>query len=118
MGFAFENYDATGRWRDKEKNIGIDASGQLVRGQTFQNLAELRGLMVRDMADDFTRNLAENLLTFALGRGVEPHDKPAVKEIIQRTKDSGYKFQEMVLAVCESVPFQKMRVGEAQAPGQ
>ncbi|HYF37097.1 MAG TPA: DUF1592 domain-containing protein [Prosthecobacter sp.] len=115
MGFAFENYDAIGLWRDKEKDNAIDASGQLVRGQSFKDLAELRELLVRDMADDFTRNLSENLLTYALGRGLEHSDKPAVKEIVRRTKEGGYKFQEMIMAVCESVPFQKMRVGDAQA---
>jgi hypothetical protein len=61
------------------------------------------------MADNFTRNLAENLLTYALGRGLSYSDKPAVQEIAVRTKASGYKFQDMILAVCESVPFQKMR---------
>jgi hypothetical protein len=109
MGFAFENYDAIGRWRDQEKNHPIDASGTLVRGQQFKDLSELRTILARDMADNFTRNLAENLLTYALGRGLSYSDKPAVQEIAVRTKASGYKFQDMILAVCESVPFQKMR---------
>ena len=109
MGFAFENYDAIGRWRDQEKNHPIDASGTLVRGQQFKDLSELRTILARDMADNFTRNLAENLLTYALGRGLSYSDKPAVHEIVVRTKASGYKFQDMILAVCESVPFQKMR---------
>jgi hypothetical protein len=113
MGFAFEHYDAIGRWREKEKDNEIDASGQLVRGQAFKDLTELRKLLVRDMSEDFTRNLAENLLTFALGRGLEHSDKPAVKEIVRRTKEGGYKFHEAIFAVCESVPFQKMRVGDA-----
>lgn len=118
MGFAFENYDAIGRWRDKEKENPIDASGTLVRGQSFKDLVELRALLARDMADDFTRNLAENLLTFALGRGLEHSDKPAVKEIVRRAKEDGYKFQGMILAVCESAPFQKVRVGDTRAPGE
>ncbi|MDZ4288665.1 MAG: DUF1585 domain-containing protein, partial [Prosthecobacter sp.] len=118
MGFAFENYDAIGRWRDKDKNNPVDASGTLVRGQSFKDFAELRTLLARDMADDFIRNLAENLLTFALGRGLEPSDKPAVKEVVRRTKEDELKFQSMILAVCESAPFQKMRVGDAQAPGE
>ncbi len=115
MGFAFENYDAIGRFRTEEKDLPIDATGQLVRGQQFKDMSELRAILARDMADDFTRNLSENLLTFALGRGLEHSDKPAVKEIARRTKEGGYKFQEMFQAVIESVPFQKMRVGaEAQ----
>lgn len=115
MGFAFENFDAIGRYRDKEKNLPIDASGQLVRGQHFQNLTELRQLLATDLVDDFTRNLAENLLTYALGRGLNYSDKPAIQEVVRRTKAAGYKFQDMILAVCESVPFQKMHAGQAGA---
>lgn len=111
MGFAFENYDAVGRFREKEKGLPIDAAGTLVRGQPFKDIGELRDILARDMADDFTRNLAENMLTFALGRGLEHSDKPAVKEVVRRTKADGYKFQELMLAVLESAPFQKMRVG-------
>jgi hypothetical protein len=110
LGFAFENYDAIGRFRAEEKKHSIDASGTLVRGQQFKDLTELRTILARDMADDFTRNLAENLLTYALGRGLGYSDKPAVHEIVRRTKISGYKLQDMILAICESVPFQKMRV--------
>jgi hypothetical protein len=110
MGFAFEHYDAIGRYRETEKDLPIDASGTLIRGQSFENLTQLRDILARDMADDFTRNLAENLLTFALGRGLEHSDKPAVKQVSLRTKDAGYKFHDMILAVIDSVPFQKMRV--------
>jgi hypothetical protein len=110
IGFAFENYDAIGRYRTEEKKHPIDASGQLVRGQQFRDLVELRGILARDLADDFTRNLAENLMTYALGRGLGYSDKPAVQEVVRRTKAGGYKFQDMFIAVCESVPFQKMRV--------
>jgi hypothetical protein len=66
--------------------------------------------LAKDLCDDFTKNLAENLLTFALGRGLSYSDKPAVHEIVERTKSAGYKFQDMFLIVVESVPFQKMRV--------
>jgi hypothetical protein len=118
MGFAFENYDAIGRWRDKDKENPVDASGQLIRGQSFKDLVGLREILARDMADEFSRNLAENLLTYALGRGLEHSDKPAVKEIVRRTKENGYKFQELILAVCESVPFQKMRVGDGWTEGK
>ena len=109
MGFAFENYDAIGRWRDQEKKQPIDASGALVRGQTFANFADLRTVLVHDMSDQFVKNLAENLLTYALGRGLEYSDKPAVREIQRRAKAADNRFQDIILAVCESVPFQKMR---------
>ena len=115
MGFAFENYDAIGRWRDEEKKQPIDASGSLVRGQTFANLAELRGILARDMADQFVKNLSENLLTYALGRGLEYSDKPTIEEVQRRAKAAEYRFQDIILAVCESVPFQKMRVAPAES---
>lgn len=111
MGFAFEHYDAIGRYRETEKGLPIDAAGTLVRGQAFKDMTELRVILARDMTEDFTRNLAENLLTFALGRGLEHSDKPAVKEVVRRTKEAEFRFQDMILAVIESVPFQKMRVG-------
>ncbi|MFN0078080.1 MAG: DUF1592 domain-containing protein [Prosthecobacter sp.] len=110
MGFAFENYDAIGRWRDQEKKQPIDAAGTLVRGQTFANLAELRAILVRDMSGQFVKNLAENLLIYALGRGLEYSDKPAVQEILRQANAAGNRFQDLILAVCDSVPFQKMRV--------
>jgi hypothetical protein len=115
MGLAFENYDAIGRYRDQEKNIPIDTAGTLVRGQSFKNLDELRALLVRDMSDQFVKNLTENLLIYALGRGLEYSDKPTVEEIVRRSKASGNRFQDIILAVCESVPFQRMRVRQPQA---
>lgn len=115
MGLAFENYDAIGRWRDQEKNIPIDASGTLVRGQSFANSIELRSILVRDMGGQFIKNLSENLLIYALGRGLEYSDKPTVDEVIRRARSSGNRFQDIILAVCQSVPFQKMRVTQEQA---
>lgn len=110
MGLAFENYDAVGRWRDTDKGNPVDAGGTLVRGQKFNNFTELREILVHDMFGDFERNLAESLLTYAIGRGLEHFDKPAVRDIVARSKDSRHRFQDLILAVCESVPFQKMRV--------
>lgn len=111
MGFAFENFDPVGRWRDQDKGNPVDPSGQLVRGQRFANLQELREILVRDMTGDFVRSLAENLLTYGLGRGLGFQDRPAVKEIVKETQAAGFKFQDMIIAVCESVPFQRMRAG-------
>lgn len=112
MGFAFENYDAVGRWRDTDKGNPVDAAGSLVRGQKFNNFADLRTLLTNELSGDFERNLAENLLTYALGRGLEHHDKPAVREVVKRTQAAEHRFQDMIIAVCESVPFQRMRVSE------
>lgn len=110
MGFAFENFDAIGRWRTEEKKQPIDASGSLVRGQTFKDLTELRALLVRDLSGQFTKNLAENLLTYALGRGLEYSDKPSVQAVLKQSEKTGHRFRDLILAVCQSVPFQRVRL--------
>ncbi|MBE7493446.1 MAG: DUF1592 domain-containing protein [Verrucomicrobiaceae bacterium] len=110
MGFAFENYDAIGRWRTEDKKQPIDASGSLVRGQTFKDLAGLRAILVRDMSGQFAKNLVENLMTYALGRGLEYSDKPSVQAVLKQSEAAGHRFQDMILAVCQSVPFQRVRV--------
>jgi hypothetical protein len=110
MGFALEQYDALGRFRTKDHGQPVDSAGQLVRGQKFADFAQLRDILVRDQADDFLRSLTENLLTYALGRGLEYYDRAAVTEIMAKTKQREWKFQELILHVCQSVPFQRMRI--------
>jgi hypothetical protein len=109
MGFALENYDAIGRWRDRDGSHAIDASGRLITGERFSDWSELRTALAREREDDLARCLAEHLLTYALGRGMTRHDKPAIREILAQSKASGYGLADLILAVCESVPFQRMR---------
>lgn len=109
MGFAFENYDAIGRWRDKDNGLAVDTTGQLLTGQKFLNAQELRKVLVVERKNEFTKCLVENLMTFALGRGLDYPDKPFVKQITKNAADSGYKFQDLVMGVVESAPFQRMR---------
>ena len=110
IGFALENYDLVGRWRTEDNHKPVDTTGQWIRGQQFKNMSEFRDILVKDLKDDFVRCLAENLLTYGLGRGLEYEDRPAVQEVMRKTAASGYKFQDMIIAVCESVPFQRTRV--------
>jgi hypothetical protein len=110
IGFAMENYDPLGRWRDKDHNLPVDASGTWIRGQPFKDLAELRTILARDLRDDFVRCLLENLTTYALGRGIEFSDRPLIQAIVQQsatTKQQG--FQDLIIALCESPMFQRMR---------
>ncbi len=109
MGFAFENFDAIGRFRNKDNGQPIDATGKLLTGQTFDNAQQLRKLLVDVKKDDFIRCLVENMLIYSLGRGLDYPDKLFVKEITKQAAADGYKFQDIVLAVINSVPFQKMR---------
>ena len=106
LGFGLENFDAVGRWRDKDNGKPVDASGVLPDGAKFDGPEGLRKTLVAK-SDQFRKCLAEKLLTFALGRGLESYDKCAVDEIVARIKAGGDKFSALVTAVVESDPFQK-----------
>jgi len=112
MGFAFEQYDAVGRFRTDDSGHAIDATGKLLTGEGFDGAEQLRKLLVNVRKDDFIRCLAENLLIYSLGRGLEYPDRLYVRQIGKKAQESGYKFQDMVMAVIESAPFQRMRADE------
>ncbi len=103
-GFALENYDATGRWRDLEAGAPVNATGGLPDGRTLNGVAELEaGLMARP--DVFASALTEKLLTFALGRGITPKDGPAVRKIVDSASNTGYKLSDIIVALVQSPPF-------------
>jgi hypothetical protein len=108
-GFALENFDAVGRWRELEAGRPVDASGGLPDGRRFVGVAGLeQGLLARP--DVLTRTLTEKLLTFALGRGIEPYDGPAVRAVVRRAAANDYRLSEIVLGIVNSAPF-RMREG-------
>jgi hypothetical protein len=105
VGFALENFDAVGRWRTVEEHIPVDASGGLPDGSTFTGVGGLeRALLQRP--ELFAGTLAEKLLIFALGRGVESSDAPAVREIVRRARADHYRFSALILGIVNSTPFQ------------
>src|SRR5690606_24604240 len=106
IGFGFENFNAIGAWRDKDGEAAIDASGQLASGDTFASPVELSALLAEKRADEFRRCLSEKMLTYALGRGVEYYDRPAVAHIAATLRERGDTFSALVHAVAESFPFQ------------
>jgi hypothetical protein len=108
MGFALENFDAVGAWRTKEGSFPIDARAQLPDGRSFNGPRELKAIL-RGNSDAFARCLAEKLLTYAIGRGVEPYDRPAIDGIVTAANGGGYKFSTFVLGIVDSDPFQKRR---------
>jgi hypothetical protein len=108
LGFGLENYDAVGRWRTKEGDIPIDATGTFPGGKTFATPGELKALL-RTRMPQFTKALAERMLTYALGRGVEPYDRLVVKELVAKTAADEYRIQALVQAIAASVPFQERR---------
>ncbi|HTU26173.1 MAG TPA: DUF1592 domain-containing protein, partial [Pirellulales bacterium] len=107
LGFALENYDAVGNWRTEENGEVIDASGS-VGGEAFSSPSELKERL-RARPNQFARCLAEKLLTYALGRGVEDFDRPTIAEIVERTQEGGWRFSSLVDAVVLSDPFLKCR---------
>jgi hypothetical protein len=108
LGFGFENFDATGRWRDKDGDNDIDSSGKLPSGDTFAGPTELVRLLKNRRAD-FARCLSEKMLTYALGRGLEYYDRCATDKILKQLEADNYRFSELVLGIVTSKPFQKRR---------
>ncbi|HEX2854260.1 MAG TPA: DUF1592 domain-containing protein [Opitutaceae bacterium] len=105
VGFALENFDAVGRWRTAEDHKPVDASGGLPDGSTLVGVAALeRGLLQRP--ELFAGTLSEKLLIFALGRGVETHDAPAIREIVRRAQADNFRFSSLILGIVNSTPFQ------------
>jgi Protein of unknown function (DUF1592)/Protein of unknown function (DUF1588)/Protein of unknown function (DUF1587)/Protein of unknown function (DUF1585)/Protein of unknown function (DUF1595)/Planctomycete cytochrome C len=106
IGFAFENYDAIGAWREKDDGVAVDPSGVLLGGQSFRGPAELKAIL-RSKKDTFSRCLTEKLLTYALGRGLEYYDRCAVDEILEALGKDDYRFSTLIFGVIQSGPFQK-----------
>jgi mono/diheme cytochrome c family protein len=114
LGFALENFDAIGRWRDKDGDAAIDPSGTLPDGRSFKDYNGLRALLKADPGA-FTECLAEKMLTYALGRGLRRGDRTAVKIIAERVARDNYRFSRLVLEIARSDPFQ-MRKASRGAP--
>jgi hypothetical protein len=118
IGFGFENFDAIGAWRTKDGEFAIDASGKLTSGEAFDGPAEFKAILLKQKRDEYVRCLAEKVLTYALGRGLEYYDKCAVDQIAKNVARNRYKFSALVLEVTKSTPFQKRRgEGERSAQG-
>ena len=105
VGIALENFDAVGTWRTIEEGVAIDASGQLVDGTKVSGVVDLRNSLIR-YSDQFTRVVAEKLVTYALGRGVEEEDMPLVRAIVRDAAGSKYRFSSLVLGIVKSPVFQ------------
>ncbi|MCY4025122.1 MAG: DUF1592 domain-containing protein [Acidobacteria bacterium] len=111
IGFGLENFDAVGAWRQSEHGAPIDASGSLPNGAAFEGPAELRAALLA-RPETFVRALTAKLATYALGRGVEPFDAPAIRTILAEAEGSGYTFSALVLGIVRSVPFQMREAAE------
>jgi hypothetical protein len=108
LGFGLENFDGIGGWRDLDNKQKIDASGVLPDGAKFDGPAQLRSVLL-GKSELFRRCLAEKMLTFGLGRGLEYYDKCAVDGIVKKVSAGGDRFSALVLAIVQSDPFQKRK---------
>ena len=108
LGFGLENFDAIGRWRTKIGGEPVDATGVMSTGEKFTGPAELKRLLL-ERKDEFAHNVTERMLAYALGRGVEFYDSPAIKTISDRLKADGYRSSTLVMEIAKSYPFQYRR---------
>jgi hypothetical protein len=115
LGFALENFDFIGKWRDAESGAPVDTRGVFVDGTALEGPAGLRSALLTQ-SEAFVQTFAEKLLTYALGRALVAADMPAVREIVRRAARDDYRVSALVVGVAESVPMQmrvKATVGEA-----
>ncbi len=115
LGFALENFDAVGKWRIKgEDGVSIDASGVLLDGVKVDGPVSLRDALLA-RPEQFASTLAEKLLTFALGRGLDYNDAPAVRKIAAQAAAGDYRFSSLILGIVQSTPFQ-MKIKASPEP--
>jgi len=106
IGFALENFDGVGKWRDRDAGAKIDASGTLPGGVQFQGPAGLKKLLLENYRDQFVHTAAAKLLTYALGRGLEYYDEPSVRSIVRQAGRDNFRMQSLIVAIVKSTPFQ------------
>ena len=117
LGFALENYDAVGRWRSRLGDTPIDASGALPDGTTFEGSRGLVEAILRNRGA-FATTLIERLMTYALGRGVEYFDAPAVRAVRDEAAAQNFRFSAIIVGIAKSVPFQMRGTSTAAAPSR
>jgi hypothetical protein len=108
VGFSLENYDAVGRWRTVEENKPIDASGGLPDGSKFDGVAGLQQALL-SRPELFVTTFTDKLLTYALGRGVESYDGPAVRGVVREARANDFRFSSVIMGIVSSTPFQMRR---------
>jgi Protein of unknown function (DUF1588)/Protein of unknown function (DUF1585) len=108
VGFSMENYDAIGRWRTVEESKPIDAAGGLPDGSQFSGVSGLEQALL-SRPEVFLGTFTEKLLTYALGRGVEYYDAPAVRKVLREARTQDFRFSSFIMGMVKSAPFQMRR---------
>jgi hypothetical protein len=109
IGFSLENYDGIGAWRDKDSGNEIDASGKMPDGSVFKGPEGLKKLLLTAHRDEFVETFVEKLMTYALGRGVEYYDRPAMRAIIRDAAAQNTTIPALIHALVRSPQFQTRR---------
>ncbi len=109
LGLALENFNALGMWRETERGQTIDATGKLITGETFQDIRDVKRVLATNHRRDFYHCLAEKMLTYALGRGLQYYDVHALDQIVDRLERENGRFSALLMGVIESAPFQRRR---------
>ena len=115
LGFSLENFDALGKWRTSSDGAPIDASGSLPDGSRFQGVVGLRTLLLSHR-DDFVRTFTEKLLAYAIGRGIEYYDLPAVRTITREAAPDDHRWSSLILGIVRSTPFSMSTSASSQPP--
>ena len=110
IGFAMENFDAVGRWRDRDGEQTIDASGVFPEGTKFEGIPGLKKVLL-GQPEQFVGTVAERLLMYAVGRNLQYYDAPTVRAVMRESKPANYTFASLVLGVVKSRPFQMREAG-------
>jgi mono/diheme cytochrome c family protein len=116
LGFAFENFDAIGAWREKDAGgFPIDPSGVLPDGKTFHGAPGLKAVL-ESKKELFLRSISHKMLTYALGRGVEYYDRPTIEQIVTALSKTDHRFSTLLLEIVQSDPFQKRTIIAEETP--
>lgn len=113
IGFSLENYDGIGAWRTEDNGAKIDPSGKMPDGKTFSGPEGLRNLLVTQHREEFVSTFTEKLLTYALGRGLESYDRPAMRSIMREAEQQNTTIPAIIDAIVNSPQFQMRRTRES-----
>jgi hypothetical protein len=116
IGLALENFDAIGAWRSEDAGAPIDATGELADGTKVDGVVTLRKALL-SRPEVFVGTMTEKLLTYALGRGLDYHDMPAVRAILRDAATKNYRFSALILGVVHSTPFQMRMAAPPEGEG-
>jgi hypothetical protein len=104
LGFTLENFDAVGKWRAEADGVPVDPSAAMPDGAQFAGVEGLRAYLAENK-EDFARALSGKLLAYAMGRGLEYHDQPAIRKIARDAASQDYRWSSVILGVVNSAPF-------------